>query len=177
MLRARRQEATARGQRDRKGSPRETPTCTEKTPERAPRRSKNHLRIESVDFQHCGYCSHHVEVSEGRRVILEAQNRPQAAPITEKQQLRRTTNQKRRQEATKRGQIESKRSPAQWWSALVGQIGGPKRPPIDSQEHPKEVQKSPKTLSGPSSDRKRRFVIIQPLRAFRRTYLREEDGG
>ena len=44
--------------------------------------------------------------------------------------------------------------------AVWGQFGSPKGLPRYPQEHPKGGQESPKTLSIPSSDRKRRFVRI-----------------
>ena len=70
---------------------------------------------------------------EGRRIIFETQNRPQEAPREEKENLRRRSNEKNREE----GQQEHPRG------AQDGSLA-PKKLPRDPQEHLRGAQKAPK---------------------------------
>ena len=57
----------------------------------------------------------------------------------------------------KRDPREPKEQKDQSVSAHLGRSGGPKLLPSDPQEHPREAQEGPKTLSRPSPYRKPRF--------------------
>ena len=94
----------------------------------------------------------------------EAPRGEKETPEEDKEPLRRSERMKKRQEG-QRGRKEEAQESSRITFTAVGEPPGapnepprpPKRLPRSPQEHPKRAQESPQALSGPSSDRKRRF--------------------
>ena len=96
-------------------SPKRSPKRPPRAPKRSPRELQNALKTIIVSktsvFQKSMNVSAKINVFEVRKVILGAQNRPQEAPREDKKRLRRSLNNKRREEGQQGRQKETIRAP------------------------------------------------------------------
>ena len=87
-------------------APREPPKSSQKEAERAPKRFQNHHWIENDDFSKSSSRIHKINIFEGRKVSLGAQNRPQEAPRRDKKRHRKKKKEQRRKKEHQERQKE-----------------------------------------------------------------------
>ena len=153
----RQQEASKRGPRefqDESGGPLwsiQRPEGAPKRPPRAPKRSsrepqnafKTIFGSKTLIFQKCKDSHSQINIFEGWRVSLGAQNRPQEAPRGDKTSQRRPQNLPKATFGSKKQANEAQENSKTNLETFFGRSRGPTELPRDPQETPKSSQKEP----------------------------------